>query len=215
MFEFTLSKVNMLIFVTAIAVVVIFFMNTLNDNLKTRQSYETAFKIGKEVKSLMDSDSYCSIKFIDIPKVISTNQGTLSTGITYKLGLQKYNIGASNSIIIYITDSREREILGAYNLDYNGEIIFYKSEFNSQNYSFNFLSDTNAIYEPRKVNSNETKLMFIKNINEGERHFYVFPCEKRNSIYTCKKYVCNEDGVGFQDREDISCLMDFCRTQIS
>jgi len=80
MFEFTLSKVNMLIFVTAIAVVVIFFMNTLNDNLKTRQSYETSYKIGKEIKSLFDSDSYCSIKFIDIPKTISTNKGNLSSG---------------------------------------------------------------------------------------------------------------------------------------
>jgi hypothetical protein len=210
MFEFTLSKVNMLIFVTAIAVVVIFFMNTLNDNLKTRQSYETAFKIGKEVKSLMDSDSYCSVKFIDIPRVISTKQGTLSTGITYKLGLQEYDLLNSKSIIIYITDSREREILGAYNLDYNGEINFYESEFNSPDYSFSELSDTNAIYEPRKVNSNETKLMFIKNIKDGITKYYVFPCEKRFSLYTCREYVCND----FTDRNDITCLEDFCRPMI-
>ncbi len=217
MFEFTLSKINMLIFVTAIAVVVIFFMNTLNDNLKTRQSYETAFKIGKEIKSLIDSDSYCSVKFIDIPKTIKINEGSSLSGTPYKLGLQSYQQLNNQSLIIYLTDYRERNILGAYNLDYNGTIAFYSSTYANGNYSFSQENNQQIIYDPRKANSNETKFMFIKNVKDSQSYYYVLPCGRKNNLYTCREYVCNLDNF---NREEIKCLGEnitgsFCATQVS
>lgn len=212
MFEFTLSKINMLIFVTAIAVVVIFFMNTLNDNLKTRQSYEAAFKIGKEIKSLIDSDSYCSVKFIDIPKTIKINEGSSLSGTPYKLGLQSYQQLNNQSLIIYLTDYRERNILGAYNLDYNGTITFYSSTYAEGRYSFASVNNKQIIYDPRKANTNETKFLFIKNIKDNANFYSVLPCGRKNNIYTCKEYVCNEDNF---DRDEIKCLSDLCATPMS
>jgi hypothetical protein len=213
MFEFTLSKINMLIFVTAIAVVVIFFMNTLNDNLKTRQSYETAYKIGKEVKSLIDSDSYCSIKFIDIPKTIRINEGS---AMAYKLGFQNYTLYDQSSLIIYITDIKEKKILGAYNLDYNGTIVYHTSEYNSPNYIYSIDNDPDKIFfNPRKVNGNESKIMLINNIKNNELTYHVIPCEKKLNVYSCKRFVCGDDPYNYLDIDDIKCLKDFCTTQIT
>ena len=211
MFEFTLSKVNMLIFVTAIAVVVIFFMNTLNDNLKTRQSYELAFKIGKEIKSVVDADSYCSIKFLDVPKTIRISEGSSLYTINYKLGLQTYQLQDQKSLIVYILNNRETEILGAFNLDYQGDIIFYESNFDQGNYTFQTSADDDGIiYDPRKVNSNETKLMIIKHIINQEIKYYIIPCERRLGVYSCKNFVC-ENNPGYLDVDnEISCKSDFC-----
>ncbi len=211
MFEFTLSKVNMLIFVTAIAVVVIFFMNTLNDNLKTRQSYETAYKIGKEVKSLIDSESYCSVKFIDIPRTIKINEGS---SLGYKLGFQNYALYDQNSLIVYITDIKEKKILGAYNLDYNGIIKYYTSEYDIAKYIFNPNNDDKIFFDPRKVNGNESKIMLIKNVKDDIKTYHVIPCEKKQSIYSCKLYVCG-DGSNNLDISDIKCLQDFCVQNIT
>ncbi len=210
MFEFTLSKVNMLIFVTAIAVVVIFFMNTLNDNLKTRQSYELAFKIGKEIKSVIDADSYCSIKFIDIPKSIRINQGTSSLySINYVLGFQTYSLQDNDSLIIYITDYRKDKILGAFNLDYEGKINFYESVYTGPNYVFYESENENKVlFDPRKLNTNESRIMIIKNVKNQEVNYYLLPCEKRNNIDTCKNFVCDADS--FDPDNDIICKQNFC-----
>jgi hypothetical protein len=206
MFDFTLSKINMLIFVTAIAVVVIFFMNTLNDNLKTRQSYELAFKIGKEIKSVIDSDSYCSIKFIDIPKTIRVKEGSNLSGIPYKLGFQSYAQFDNKSLVIYLSDIKEENILGAYNLDYNGTINFYSSEYNNAEYDFENESSNEFIYYPRKESSNETKYLIIKQIIDNENSYNVIPCEKKYGKYSCKKHVCQDN----ETLKEISCLTDFC-----
>jgi len=212
MFEFTLSKINMLIFVTAIAVVVIFFMNTLNDNLKTRQSYEVSYKIGKEVKSLIDSESYCSIKFIDIPKTIRINEGS---AMAYKLGFQNYTLYDQSSLIIYITDIKEKKILGAYNLDYNGTIIYHTSEYDAPNYVYSIGDADKIFFDPRKVNGNESKIMLIKNIKDNELTYNVIPCEKKLSTYSCKRFVCGDDPYNSLDIDDIKCLKDFCAAQIT
>ena len=207
MFDFTLSKINMLIFVTAIAVVVIFFMNTLNDNLKTRQSYELAFKIGKEIKSVIDSDSYCSIKFIEVPKTIRISEGSNLSGMPYKLGFKSYSQFENESLVIYLSDIKEQNILGAYNLDYNGTINFYSSVYNDDGkYNFDNESSEELIYYPRKESSKETKYLIIKQIIDNENSYNVIPCEKKNGKYSCKKYVCEEN----ETLREISCLTDFC-----
>jgi hypothetical protein len=216
MFEFTLSKINMLVFVTAIAVVVIFFMNTLHDNLRTRQSFETTYKIGKEFKSLIDADSYCSIKFIQIPKTIKLNEGATSSALNlnYLLGLQKYSLTDKKALIIYITDHKNESILGAYNLEYNGDFKFYSSEYDSGNYTFSPSTDENITYNPRKVNGNETRFLLIKNIKNSHATYYMFPCEKKNGIETCKSFVCNET-TEFEDLDDIPCLSSaYCTPEI-
>ncbi len=210
MFDFALSKINMLIFVTAIAVVVIFFMNTLNDTLKTRQSYELAFKIGKEIKTVIDSDSYCSIKFIEVPKTIRIREGSNLSGITYKLGFKSYRQFDNQSLIIYLTDLKEKNILGAYNLDYNGTINFFSSEYNNTEYRFNDDGQEEIVYYPREENSNTTSLLILKNIKNNENNYFVIPCEKKYGEYSCKKYVCQ----GNDDIKDFSCLTDFCSTSL-
>lgn len=215
MFEFTLSKINMLIFVTAIAVIVIFFMNTLNDNLKNRQSYEIAFKIGKEIKSVIDSDSYCSIKFISIPKTIKISQGSSLSGITYKFGLETFTQFDNKSLVIYLTDHTEKKILGAYNIDYNGNFNFYSSAYNNNNNSYEYSQESSSkiIYQPRKVNSNETRFLIIKNIVSQEQTYRIIPCEKRLSIDSCKEYVCNEDNFNRTGANaEYKCLQDYCAT---
>lgn len=222
MFEFTLSKLNLLIFVTAIAAIMLFFLNTVNANLKTRQSFELTYKIGKELKSGIDGKSYCSIKYIKIPKTIKTNQGSSNIfNINYKFNIAQYdyenpNINSSlnKKLIIAITDQKNKKIYAAYDIDFEGNFTFYESEYDLDTGKYNFLEkkDDVGIYDPLKVKSIDTTLLFIKKINNGKLDYYIIPCEKKNSIYSCKDFVCNNDDGLF---DDITCKnVELCITDV-
>jgi len=211
MFEFTLSKLNLLIFVTAIAAIMLFFLNTVNANLKTRQSFELTYKIGKELKSGIDGKSYCSIKYITIPRTIKTNQGSSNMfNINYKFNIAQYdyknpnpNSSFNKKLVIAITDQKSKKIYAAHDIDFEGDFIFYESEYDVDTGGYSFTKNEEyGIYDPLKIKSIDTSLLFIKKVNEGKSNYYIIPCEKRNSIYSCKDFVCNNSEGIF---DDISC----------
>ncbi|MDD3178308.1 MAG: hypothetical protein PHR26_02200 [Candidatus ainarchaeum sp.] len=212
MFEFALSKLNMLLFATAIAAIILFFMNTVNSNLQTRQSYELAYNIGRDIKLITDSESYCSIKYIDIPTRIKSGQSSTTTfNKAYVLNimeLEKENPenNYNKKLVISILNQKQDKIYGAYDIDFNGDFTFYNAEHpydNSSNWSS---KQDYGIYDTLRVKSNDSTLILIKNKIEGQDNYYILPCAKQNGILTCKKIVCDDSMF-----EDVSCKsVDIC-----
>ncbi len=220
MFEFTLSKLNLLIFVTAIAAIVLFFMNTVNSNLKTRQSFELVYKIGKEIKSGMDSESYCSVKYIDIPKQIKTKEGhSTAYNVNYVLNVASYDFEDEegyydHKLVLAVMDRKETKIYAAYDVDYKGEINFYKAEHNDtsgdEDYEKITSTDNYVVYDPLRERSNDTTLIFLKKTENQQNYFYLLPCSKKNGQYTCQKFICNSS-----DFKSLSCKnIQLCATNI-
>lgn len=204
MIEFALSKLNLLIFVTAVAAIVVFFMGAVNSNMKIRQSYELVYKIGKELKVGIESNSYCTVKFIDIPKKIYTNSGGSDAfSINYKLNVSAHNftntdIGSEQKkIVLAIIDrkSYKPKIYAAYDIDYNGNVYFYESDCTNNTGCEIKLNDTNfsVNYDPLKASSIDTTILFIKKIENGIPNIYLIPCLKKNGIYQCKNFLVEED----------------------
>lgn len=202
--EFALSKFNLLIFVTAIAAIVLFFMNTVTSNLTTRQGFELAYKTGKELKSGIDSESYCTIKYIDIPIKLKTNESSSTMySIPYILNLSTYKIpenensGLKNKLVLAIMDKKKSKIIASYDVDYNGTIYFANAFLpedshdptyyqNTTNWVF---SDINLDLNPNRVTSIDTTILFIKRVINTENYYYIMPCSKRNGLRTCKDFV--------------------------
>jgi len=112
MIDFTLSKLNLLVFVLAVTAIVLFFMNTVNSNLKTRQSYELVYKVGQELKTGIDNPSYCNVKYIDIPKRLKLNSGITSTyNINYILNIAVYdfpNNEDKKKLVLSVLDGQKK-----------------------------------------------------------------------------------------------------------
>ncbi|MFH0905705.1 MAG: hypothetical protein V1824_00020 [archaeon] len=195
MMEFTLSKLNMLIFVTAIAAIVVFFSATVNSNLKTRQGFELAYKITQNIKSGLEANSYCSIKEIEIPNYLKTSASASNLyKINYILNFSEFTIPQNNNsqfekkLVTAIFNTKRDKILAAYDVDYNGVFHFYSAEMDDQG-GYNYTDSNNSVdYNPLKENSLDNKLFFIKKINNGINHYYIFPCAKKNGILQCKDY---------------------------
>lgn len=216
MIEFALSKLNLLIFVTAIATIVIFFMGAVNSQMKNRQSYELIYKIGKEVKMGIESNSYCTVKFIDIPNKIYTNSGNSDAfSLKYKLNIAAYNYTGtgiedySKKIILTIVDRKEKnqKIYAAYDIDFNGVVHFFNADYQDGRYNFEKINEDPKSKEsivnldPLKAYSIDSTILFVKKIENGIPNIYLFPCLKKNGIYQCRNYL---DEAGY--KKNILCL---------
>ncbi len=200
MIEFTLSKLNLLIFVTAIAAIVLFFMNTVSSNLMTRQGFELAYKTGKELKAAIDSESYCTLKYIDIPVKLKTNESLSSVySVPYIMNISTHEFDPieqyENKLVITIMNQKKTKILAAYDVDYNGEITFinaFKTDTNPRYYEGvnNWeTNDENINLNPTREDSIDATILFIKKVQDNKNHFYMMPCSKKYGYRTCLYYV--------------------------
>lgn len=214
MIEFSLSKLNLLIFVTAIAAIVIFFMATVNSSMKARQSYELVYKIAKEVKTGIENESYCTVKFINIPKTIQTNSGGAdSFNMRYKLNISSFpGSGNSKTIVLAVLDRKEKpKIYATEKIDYNGDFLLFESE-SCSNFPDCVIkkSQTNLYsvnYDPSKIDSIDTQLLFVKTITDGKPIAYLIPCLKKSGIYTCRYFLNGSGAIGNPTlKEAIPCL---------
>lgn len=208
MIEFTLSKMNLLIFVTAIASIVIFFMATVNSNMRTRQSYELVYSLGSEIKTGVESNSYCTIKQLDLPDRIYTNNGHSDMfSIKYVLDISYYEISNdTNKVVLSIMDRRNRNdiIYAAYDIDFNGPIYLYSSDCENPNEKICKSQENFVNYDPLKSRSIDTMFFFVKKIKNGQPNIYFFPCAYRNNSYTCNEFDQVKDEL--YNGENLDCL---------
>jgi len=210
MIEFSLSKLNMLIFVTAVAAIVVFFMSAVNSNMKTRQSYELVYKVGRELKTGIENNSYCTVKFINIPRNIQTNSGGGNVfNMKYKLNISSYDLDDdSKTLVLTILDRKENpRIYAAYSVDYNGKVVLFESE-SCDNYPACDMTVVNKSvnFDPSKVDSIDSQILFAKTIDNGKPTIYLIPCVKKSGIYSCRHFLTTGDLFGITLKEAIPCL---------
>ena len=198
MIEFALSKLNLLIFVTAVAAIVIFFMGAVNSNMKMRQSYELIYKIGKEMKVGIESNSYCTVKFIELPRKIYTNSGNSDVfSLPYKLNVSAYDVTGttvgddSKKIVLAVIDRKayKPKIYSAYDIDYNGNVYFYESINCSQTGCDFNLTQNSANYDPQKAYTIDNSILFVKKVENGKSNLFLIPCKKSNNLFSCKNFL--------------------------
>jgi len=216
MFEFVLSKLNMLLFATAIAAIVLFFMTSFNSNIQTRRSFELLYNYGNQLKSGIDSPSYCTIKYINLPAYIKTNDGSsIQYNANYLFNVNSYETNPettnyNHKLVLTATDKRKKNIFAAYDVDFNGTMHFYTSKYPydvKDNWKEN---DKNASYDPQQVRSNNHLFVFMKKINTNNINYYLVPCDKINGKYSCKDFVCNQS----DDFKDVDCKnTQLCHTE--
>ncbi len=218
MIEFTLSKLNLLIFVLAVTAIVVFFMNTVNSNLRTRQAYELVYKIGQEIKTGVDNPSYCSIKYVEIPRRIKINYGiTNSYNINYLLNISAHEISSDSDIkkiVLSILDGQKKNIFAAYDLDINGEVVFYDWTFDSGKYKYESLSDQFLDLNPEKKDSIDQTIVIAKKIKDGRQTIHIFACGKKNNIPGCSNFYSEINGSSnngdlityLKTEENIDCI---------
>jgi len=172
-------------------------MNTVNNNLQTRQSYELAYKVGQQFETILNSKSYCSSKYINIPNNIQISAGKNSnTNLNYILRIYDFPSDApedKNKLVFTIMNKRNKEISAAYDVDYNGIVNFYEYDYNVTNdYQYTSTSQDYLDFIPTNKDSIDNKIIISKKIKNGKEYIYIFACDDYLNKPACHFFLENK-----------------------
>jgi len=201
MLDFILSKLNLLILVTAIFAIVAFFAASLTDIAKVKEASELASKIKEQSFSLVNSPNYCFTDSYQIPDELAI----AGSSYYYVLKVSKQELemedgGKINVLIysIYTRDEIKRSFTsstssGAYvpkaiaadSFRTSAQIHLYAvGSYNGSGYDTlsgdgsGTVPEEDSIFIDPQAENPKNSLEFIKEVVAGKTSFYVIGCNK-------------------------------------
>lgn len=186
MLGFTLSKMNMLIFVFALFAIMAYFLASLSNVVLSQQAQQLVEKYANIALIKAKSNTICDVtKNENLPYDISIfGSGVGSQSFFYVLKVGKIEGGEDklNTLIFSIASRRERDkILAAKSFDVNAEIKLYrvKAGFASiEEITDSTASDGETIFDPQAKNPTNS-INVIKEVFGGKSFLYIVPCSSR------------------------------------
>jgi len=189
---FILSKLNLLILVTAIFAIIGFFAIGLTDLTKINEARELAFQVKEKTFALVSSPSYCLSDFHLFPEQLTVAGGRLY----YVLAISKESIdtdsGPVNVVIfsVYPREEIERywdlsiepKAIAAESFRTKADVYIYSLDYDGTEFRGSPTDHSNedniggwAIIDPQAINRQDT-IEIIKEVQEGDPSLYIIAC---------------------------------------
>ncbi len=190
MLGFTLSKINLLLLVTATFAIIAYFMFGLEGMIISQAAQQTAEAYGEKASAAITSDSLCFKTDITVPKSISYYG---SKEFFYLMHISRYpetyDPEYLTSVIFSISDrSSPDKLRAASRIDLNAEVIFYDWDPLLLNEIDN--TPSSITLDPQSRSPQKNSFIMIKEILLGKTILHVIACSAGN---TC---LANLDAVG-------------------
>ncbi|HLC78919.1 MAG TPA: hypothetical protein VJG83_00680 [archaeon] len=191
MLDFILSKLNLLILVTAIFAIVSFFAFSLSDIAKVKEAAELVSKIKEKSFALASSPSYCLSDGHDLPGDLSIAGGSFY----YVMKISKRQLetagGDNLNVLIFSLYQREEikksfddstyeaKAIAANSFRTSSELHLYGQDYDGTDYSGAIADSVEGkeeiFVDPQATNPVDS-VEFIKEIEGGEGKLYVIGC---------------------------------------
>lgn len=192
MLDYALSKINMLIMVTAIFAIMTYFAFYLGRSLEKQQADLVLSNMTEDAFGVLNSSSICHQVNLTLPPYINT-LGRADSGDRLYYVLQVHsqtNIKPGsdpqlNAIIFSIRDKKTKEILAARQINTTAAIeLFSWSSGLSSSQAVSRVNppDNNIELNPQSAISPENAIRFIKEVYNGESTLFVIPCSTSNNF---------------------------------
>lgn len=179
MLGFTLSKINLLILVTATFAIVAYFMFGLMDQMISVSAQQTIDAYAEKAANVVTSESLCFKTQATIPRYISYFGGLqASKRFFYVMHISRYPETYSedylSSLIFSISDRRDHtKIRAASKIDVNAEIIFYDWDGESGIVK----GDAKFItLDPQSISPYKDSFMVVKEVVAGKNYLHIIAC---------------------------------------
>lgn len=176
-----MSKMQMLIFATGVAVIGLLFLSFISGiELKTI-SQNTIITAEKIVVDRLSSDNLCSSNSLTFPDVLYYGIGG-NTPFFYDIIFSKVDLGNYNSLVISISEHGKKTVLGSRSIPMKANIVLVDPGFILGENSLNPFYDKNQIVlYPRAAYSGKqaappNSFITLKEVIDGETTLYVVPC---------------------------------------
>jgi hypothetical protein len=175
--DFILSKLNMLILVTALAAIVLFFSIGLGEEMVKAQAKRMTTEYVEIAFSLLNQQSLCSKKFVTIPSYLQYLVGCQTMNrLYYILDVSKVQAGpeqARNTLIFSIRSKREQKVLAAASVNTDADITLFF--WDPKTGSLGEV-DANTSLNPQSAPNGTNSMVLLKEVFLGKSYFFVIPC---------------------------------------
>ncbi|MEK6958017.1 MAG: hypothetical protein AABW99_03505 [archaeon] len=204
MLDFILSKMNLLILVTAIFAIVSFFTFGLTDITKVNEAGAVASRIAEKSFALVSSPNYC---FSD-RYVLDNEIMVAGSGYYYVLKISKTAVIPQNSIsgepvnVVVFSVYPRTEIKNQYgdssyaakaiaadSFRTEAEIHLYSQTYNGTTYE-DAIQEQDELYVDPQAQIPFNSVEFIKEVDEGQPKLYIIACNSATCLAN-KTFVGN------------------------
>ncbi len=175
MIGFALSKLNLLILVTALFAIIVFFTYGLDEIGIGQQANRIARKTQQLVSGVIESDEVCAKRELSIPPSIKS---LYSGSLYYVMNIRKNELPQKSQLIIEITrrptkERKKQSVIASQKIELNGQIHIF--DWDSLTNSLNEADKTVLDPQARLAEINDS-LVIIKETYKGKKNIYIIPC---------------------------------------
>ncbi len=189
MLGFTLSKLNLLILVTALFAIISFFLFSLSHIVVSDLAQQMVNDYAGTVDGLVRGELLCRKSSVTVPESIEYFGGLApSQRFYYVMYVKRYppegaEEGKLNTLIFQIANRKERgKIIATSSIDVNAEILLY--EWNSKEDLLAYESE--LVIDPMSsglsVTSTKNSFVLIKEVYMGRSYLHIIGCSSGAGI---------------------------------
>ncbi len=178
MLGFSLSKMNLLILVTALFVIFSFFVVTMSDLIVASSAKQELTKYMSKISLAANSDSMCYETTIYISSPIQY----LTQSLYFQLLFKTEILSNQEKLIIGLTKKKRdnREIIATGSLAFDGEIHLYSWNPKKEPQIEEIQTESELEINPDKPFdlqlATADELLILKEVREGKKHLHIIPC---------------------------------------
>ena len=182
MLGFTLSKINLLIFVVAVFSIVLFFVFSFSQILVENIANDYVRIHAQDAFTLVGSPTLCAAQIHYLKDSIEASSGNTGRGLYYVLNI-KQGTGKNglNKMIFALAPRRTPETyMAAASFDTDAKMNFFDFQdlVDTPNPIDLIVNETNSMLDPQAKTQIDAYVL-LKEVNLGETTIYIIPCSSR------------------------------------
>ena len=187
MIGFILSKLNLLILVTAIFAIVAYFSFWLGESMVSQQALQIINRYARNAENVIFAPNQCNVTSVTIPAWINFF-GNIETGnrFFYLLDISKIeNVSTTaggkpmNNLIVSVLDKKTKNVVAAKSFGTTATIRLFSWNPKNDELAELLPPDKNTTLNPQSAPSPTNSVYLVKEIYNGEPFFYVIPCSSQ------------------------------------
>ncbi len=178
MLGFTLSKLNLLILVTALFGIIAFFLFVLTDMMVARSAQQMVSDLVETTAGITTGDAFCKEETVTIPEEITYFSGRRFYYIM-KISREpaEYNPEYLSKLIFKVASRKEQtKFIATNSYDMNAEILLYQWPVAGGVIATDLKEQSSSILDPMSEPPVSNSIMLIKEVYNRENFLHVIAC---------------------------------------
>ncbi|MFH0955354.1 MAG: hypothetical protein V1777_04595 [Candidatus Micrarchaeota archaeon] len=204
MLDFILSKLNLLIMVTAIFAIVAYFSFFVDQSVVDRKASQILSRFAEDTRTNVNSQNLCNVSTLTIPPYLcSQGCGSSSNRVYFKVRISKIPESGTdptlpsyspNTLVYSLLESKagvtQGRVLASQPYQMKAQIRLFS--FNPIIGSFSEVTDPNgnSVLDPQSAPSPTDSILLVKETFEGNETLFVVPCSSDSAALNdyCNDY---------------------------